>query len=851
MRLIGFPGARLFDLAGASEGPIPPTQAFRPAYRLRIMAPRSVDPTEATVLTDATAGPAQFATTAGVAGYEPVLDFPGGRRSSFDLLNRKVEGGTVTFELLDRRLTAGGSNATRLVSRFLGDTNGAPRLLGCKVEVDFCPDRDAPAWERWFTGRIQDVELVGKTRLALAVDDMANELKAPIFGGPPHASVTYAAGVVVVPEGVPVRYGVYRPTARLTGTVQAGIATAERTLIVTSDVQYNEVTAALEEGDVPLFNNAPGAGELYQSTSLRLRCTFTSGALVGQTREYAVLGILRRVATQQFSTRRLMAAVYFSQLSGGAGLPAATDACTWQIIRKGAPPSAKGPLVIGDVHVVQYLADLLDGKFSTLKADGSIARSWPRDAASFAALLADTSIGYVRRLVQKESDLQEELESVCRQFGLGYRLDEFGRVVLFDVRLPSTLAGVPLLTEADLDEGKGGLAWRVTRDRAITAFRVTYYQDRAATLEERASGAAYLIPEKRTVLAVDFGRSELGDREYTLDANGVRVTPNELARGTSLLDFAPAILAARSHILKLIEQFRSAFGAGPQDLTLVCRRTATVTALREGALFLLSVPWLPNVGTNARGGTRLFRLLEWNDDGPRRRFRAIDMGANVSLATPALANVRQQAANPQNAVEVDLTLNGSSDVARVEFAVTTTAVATLGAVPAEAWVTYALCTTSQTLTILPVGAGRRVWVRARSERAQANDVPRLPSAWVSPTPAYVDTAALATPTGVAVTRNTTLRATLGWTVGSPTHELEVWIAAPSTDPLALAAVLPEGTTTFDVLGTEPGVTYRATVRHRDGAGGFSAFAAETSWTASNTPAQAPALLGMGAVTGIE
>jgi hypothetical protein len=99
--------------------------------------------------------------------------------------------------------------------------------------------------------------------------------------------------------------------------------------------------------------------------------------------------------------------------------------------------------------------------------------------------------------------------------------------------------------------------------------------------------------------------------------------------------------------------------------------------------------------------------------------------------------------------------------------------------------------------------------------------------------------------------NTSLRAVLRWTPGSATYETEVWVAAPTADPLALATVLPAGTDEFDVLGTETGVSYRARVRHRDGAGGWSAWSNEVAWTASGTPAQCPPLLSMIAVTGIE
>ena len=114
---------------------------FNPAYRARIYAPRSVDSTEATVLTPQGGSPShtdncQVATMTGVSGYKNYLDLPGGRKSTLDMLRRKIKPGGITLTILDPRMTAGGSNATRWFSEYFAYAVGVSKLMGLRVEVD-------------------------------------------------------------------------------------------------------------------------------------------------------------------------------------------------------------------------------------------------------------------------------------------------------------------------------------------------------------------------------------------------------------------------------------------------------------------------------------------------------------------------------------------------------------------------------------------------------------------------------------------------------------------------------------------------------------------------------------------
>src|SRR6266404_5825881 len=99
------------------------------AYRMTLYAPRSVDPTEATILTPpggaVHADPFKITTLNNLAGWKPYLGFPQGRTGRMDMLDRVTDVGTMSFDLFDVALAAG-VVANRWVSAFLGDANGDP-----------------------------------------------------------------------------------------------------------------------------------------------------------------------------------------------------------------------------------------------------------------------------------------------------------------------------------------------------------------------------------------------------------------------------------------------------------------------------------------------------------------------------------------------------------------------------------------------------------------------------------------------------------------------------------------------------------------------------------------------------
>src|SRR5437899_1979646 len=141
------------------------------AYRLTLYAPRSVDPTEATILTPpggAVHSDAFKVTTLNtLAGWKPYLGFPRGRTGRVNVLERTTDVGTMTFEITDAALVPG-TNANRWVSAFLGNANGDPQLGGIKCFVEESVDGGAN-WVAFWTGYVKSLALNNRRTYSITV----------------------------------------------------------------------------------------------------------------------------------------------------------------------------------------------------------------------------------------------------------------------------------------------------------------------------------------------------------------------------------------------------------------------------------------------------------------------------------------------------------------------------------------------------------------------------------------------------------------------------------------------------------------------------------------------------------
>lgn len=822
---------------------------FHPAFRVRVYAPRSVDPTETTVLTPAAGAPHsdpfQYATHA-ISGHKAYLKPPRGRQETMDLLTRVLKGGGMTLDFLDKRVTVGGSHAARHLSAFLGNAAGQPVLLGCKLEMDFCEDITAgtPTWTRWITHRIDALHTNRGTALSLDTVDGSQEMDTKLFYGRAHSSVTYASESQLWPVGRSADYGPFRATAVvLRGTYVAhstGIGRIDLTAASQGELT-NFYTKDLQDTGVP-FSLSPDWTHTRFTSSVAVRVKQTSGGSSGTIGDYDLGGLL-------FSTGLVkrppyaLTGLYLRAKPGGTAVPGNGVSVEVSIRRPAQPVTKSVPLMLSDAHPVQRIKDALDGKFSLLAADGSVLSAWPYDSTSVSTLLADTTFQSLRSIEEKPITLRDFLARECRQSGLGYYLNAEGKVVLVDLRFPTSVSGVPTITEADL-VARDIPAWSLSRGNAVTQFEMTWYTETALPPEEVRNGSiegravvvssgALVTAAPRTLFDYDTTRLDFGSKDFQLDATGIRVAAEETENGL------PRETTTISRILGLIEDLRNPFGYGPQETTLTCRRTTVPKGLVQGQLAFVTADRLPNPGTNQRGGTRLVRVMEKQDNGPTIVLQVLDMGPNAVLNAPTVGTISQETGNTAGGITVPITRNAQGDPVTVQVATTDTSVATVGAVPAVKWSRVYRLTSDQTLTIRPLPAASRVWVRARSE-VGSGSVSRIPSAWAYSTGTdYVDLTGLTAPSGLSVGSVTSGSALLSFTNGDTVFAVELLLESPSGDGLVSARFYPAGTTQIQLTGLTSGASYGAAVRLNDGSGGVSASSSTVTWTATGTMPVAP------------
>ncbi len=280
---------------------------FLPAYRLTVYAPRSVDPTEATVLTPVAGAPHsdsfQVTTLPTLAGWKPYLYFPDGRTGKIDVLARTTDIGTVTVILLDPRLSAG-DNLTRWLTAYFGNLKGEYRAGGLRSKLEesltLNADGTRTDWASWFTGRLQKVRSAGKSRFALEIQDEASELIQRVFVGRPHSSITYAGVMSLAPIGLTAPFGTIPAVTPFTGSCVPyvlGGFTIPRIAVALDASQVSRpdmlATSNLIGAGAPVTAVGivtPGSGGSLADFSgpVRARLTHTSGANAGLTGDYHV-----------------------------------------------------------------------------------------------------------------------------------------------------------------------------------------------------------------------------------------------------------------------------------------------------------------------------------------------------------------------------------------------------------------------------------------------------------------------------------------------------------------------------------------------------------------------------------
>lgn len=841
---------------------------MQPAYRATVYKPRSQQSTpgqETDVLVPRAgaphAQPFQVATMSGLAGWQPYLDLPQGRKGQIDPLAKRTDVGTLELTLIDQRLTPGGSNAIRWVTAFAADAAARNLLLGCKVFVEESLDGGA-TWAAFFTGRVTKASLSGKIKFVLSLREIADDLKIQIFTGSPHASITYAFRPNFLPIILPAGWGGLQPPVaipKVHGTVTHtfadgsceiqitaadGYANDERMLLLTKAWFAYATNVEREQLPIPVYNLTPAgrmvltrldtsaAGEFALGISKAAPKRGSDGAIV-------IWG-LRAIPLASTDPKYLAA-------------PPVGTAVAFTVEPRGVPVTEALPLFVNDVHPVQLLADILDGRFGTLDASGAVQCPIARDTAAFAALIADPSFTPVRYLVTEAATLNTWIEEyICKVANLAYFFDGQGRVVPVDCRAATARSSVATITDTDLVSTAEGEGWAQDVDQAITQAEATYYLDQQqlpshppidlSGVADVPLGLVQTTAVKRRILDFSPRALDLGGKLFRLDAKGLRAVIGE----SSGADDRRAQLEAR--IDALLNELKGPYSLGPTTITLHCRRTANTGAV-QGQIVTVNVSTIPNPDTVQRGGARVYRVLQRAERGPIVDLVCLDLGSATPASAPAFqAQPVANAAVPRFAIDVTVSLNAAGDPTEVWVNATDPAVAVRPADSDAGWRLLATRTVAGVFTTYGQPSGRRFWCRCRAMPTQASGL-KPPSVWAYPSGSgytdYAQTTAPAAPASVSVTSIQKSSATVSWTLPSGIYSVEVYLTTggvpaswnPATDRLARLSF---GARSYPLTGLAAGTQYTVGVLERDPFGGASAVATATFTTgAANVAAPAP------------
>lgn len=827
--------------------------SFLPQYRLTVYAPRSVDPTEVTPLTASSTGPHtdlfKVTTKAGVSGWQPYLaEAPRGRRGKLEPRERTTDTGSMSFRLLDKRLGTG--NFDRWVTGFIGDPVGTYNLVGLKAFAEESLD-DGGSWSPFYTGRITEVGLDGKTAISLQVRDMGEDLNQRIFVGTPHSSVaSYANRTPLIPRGLVKPYGILSLENSLTAVVSAISGdTHNKRVTFTDDVHYGlrlltdvyEANYAVPRAMIAVIND--GGTEKWYNVSngladYRWHATKKNRTTLAGHASVKAITINLEVAPED--TRFAPA------------FPVASNVTCYLIPWDRLKISKPLPLLINDVHPVLLWRDILDGKFSPLTPSGAV-RPVAYDATAFASLIADTKFPSGRWSIDGPEVIGTWIEeNICKPFNLAYYLNPLGKVFPIDMRRATAAVLTSTITEADRVEG-ADIGWSQARDDALTRVEATFYTEFQGDLDAEEIGntnQARLKERDELLIKLNLGLRtlDLGEKKLEIDAKGLRYMTNE-----RMSDLTPRVDFIQRYLAGLIDDYWGPFTGGAQYFTIPCLRTANTTVAQPGTLHIVDVDPVPDPASNRRGGGRVGLCIERIEQGPSLSLGFLDLGFSANALVPSLGVLSTNTQDPRHIINVPLTLNAAGEPVQMMVVLTAQSVAVRPVANSQLWQHVDTFLTGGTTVVPKLSAGTRVWVRARSLPNGTTGNVRLqqPSDWVFPSTGYVDLDPMYTPSGVTVTNISKSTADLSWTLTDTTSEIEVLLSVGTvstwTDNL-IAAVLPPNTRTFKFRNLEgPSVLHSYAVRHRSpiaGAGPTAGGTFTTTTTAPSSPRPAGIAVGV-------
>lgn len=839
---------------------------YRAAYRLTLYAPRSEQPdpvTEVGVLyprAGALHGDAFRVWTLPTGrGWKGYLLPPKGRKSALSLRERKADSGTMVAEILDKRL--GSSNSERWFSQYLTSASGESRVHSCLGIWEESLD-GGDTWAPYFTGRVKAVQQSSRQVWQLQFRDLVEDWKRDIFVGPPSSAVTsYANIATLIPHhNVHDFHNIYAHEWA-PGRIRTTLSGVDGSLELNNGAPYDRWCIVSKALAAQGTDTASFAASMLNRTAF----AFEIGRLRVHVRNPATSaeGVFN-VATILTRNDTLHAIAQFVNLveldpaeEGYATWASigATNAQVEAILYATGALEGQHAVMINDVHPIQLLADLADGHFGRLKADGTPMFTVRRDASAgvWATMLADTTWGSVSFIQQEGARFSDWIqEHLCKPLGLAIAQSADGYLIPIDLR-PATPSGLSTITDDDVVADSSDESWTQDAGGAVNVVRYDYWGDFPQSDFVPSRDQAD-FPDSRPGLiqsiavAIEQPGSaanliDMGVRPLKIEADGLRYSPDYISIGNSA-----NALAAQNRARRLAGDWLDQYSRGARTLTLACRRTAVPTATTPGTMVLIDVSTVLSPDTMTYGGLVQARCVSREERGPVLVLGFELMAVTVVADPPTIGTPTLGPSTPSGeTVDAVVTLNTDGEPAEAMYAVTATSVAVRPVDTDPAWTGWisVFATGTQRWASLP--AGRRIWVRARTRPSLAGGL-KQPSAWVYPSGTeYVDTVALSAPTGLAVSNITAQTADVSWAGGLDGWAYQVlhrtgtslinWLDSE------VIATLNQPPRAYTIGGNSASTNYVVGVRFIDQTGRPGPVAA-VAYTSTSTAAVAPRLAGM-------
>jgi hypothetical protein len=733
-------------------------------FRLTMYAPRSAQPdpdVETTVLTPRAGAlhsdPFRITTLPGVTEWKPYLQRPNGRKGRVDFRAKKTDTGSMSVTVQDPRvdLTSTG-NAGRWLTQYYGDEGARPAMLRCLVRIEITLDGGV-TWAPWWTGRVDDVKQKEKLEFTLALKDLNDDLTQEIFLNDPASTVTYARRAEMYPYALTQDFGDLEknrdPMLAATDTEGAGYRLGFATEN-TSAVQWRLITQQLRDlaTDVKRrIENLTRVREIYSIRRGDLKARLRdfdpdtgNGPLIGEF-------WITKIEADFFDGQWRMRWAWIEQDNdlNSPAFPADNTAVHVIFLRTG-PASESGPILIDDIHPATYLRDLFAGKFGILNTDGSPRYPAPMRESTFAAIAADPTFPLIRKIQTESSTLKAEAQEICQESQIAYYVDARGRIGLVDMRRATSIGTSLELTDADLISDPGSAVPTQASSEAIVhvivAARKYEILDPVEDQIFEKDGDRYPSVPAAALRIIDYQDEyfALGDVR-TLDFNSKPLDLNLKSIAAPVIGQDTVSDIGRSDFerrrafqSKVVDDLFAMFSHGASYFTLKCRRTATVQAIDVGTRALASCSALANVISNLRGGTRIGICIERSEDEDTIILGFADLGATEQADPPSLGAPSVDEDDCAHVAHLPVTLNAEGDPVRVDIAIVP-----IGGDQPEpssplwefAGTVFATTADFVTSNLAPESY---VYFRARSEPRAGSSL-RLPSEWVFPTPAFIET----------------------------------------------------------------------------------------------------------------